>query len=188
MRAKLQKDHTVPPFPGVNLTPVITGAAKIVTEPDGTPREGVLFITDDEITQPLQDGGTYQISDDQAFGVFVQAVEMVRTGEGKGPNPPHVAKLAPGPVRQPNHVRCVRTAEWKLSRYWDPSHKAAEEWELYNLTNDACEFTNLLVTNAPFPTPINNLPVPYDKAGIIATAERLRKLLQKLEATHLSAD
>ena len=188
IRARLQKDHVVPLLPGTNLTPVITGTSKIVTEPDGMPREGVLFITDDEITQPLQDGGTYQISDDQAYGVFVQAVETVRTGSGQGPNSPHVEKLAPGPVRQPNHVRCVRTAEWKLSRYWDPNRKAADEWELYNLTTDACEFTNLLVTNAPFPTPIDDLPAPYNKASIIATAERLRTLLQKLEATHLSTD
>jgi hypothetical protein len=163
------------------------GTSKVVTEPDGTPREGVLFITDDEITQPLQEGGTYQVSNDQAFGIFVQAVETVRTGSGQGPNAPHVPRLAPGPVRQPNHVRCVRTAEWKLARYWDPSRKAADEWELYNLTTDACEFTNLLVTNAPFPTPIDDLPAPYDKAGIIATAERLRRLLQKLETTQLSS-
>jgi arylsulfatase A-like enzyme len=185
---KLAASHKVAPFPGVNLTPVIMGASKVATEPDGTPREGVLFITDDEITQPLQDGGTYQISDDQAYGVFVQAVETLRDGSGQGPKPPHVPRLAPGPVRQPNHVRCVRTLEWKLARYWDPSHKAADEWELYNLSTDGCELTNLLVTNAPFPTPIDHLPAPYDKAGIIATAKHLRALLQKLEVTHLSAE
>jgi hypothetical protein len=44
------------------------------------------------------------------------------------------------------------------------------------------------VTNAPFPTPIDDLPASYNKAGIIATAEHLRKLLQKLEATHLSTE
>jgi arylsulfatase A-like enzyme len=185
-RVKLEASHTVPPFPGVDLTPVILGTSTVPTETDGTPREGVLFITDDEITQPLQDGGAYQISDDQAYGVFVQAVEVLRHGSGRGPNSPQVEGLAPGPVRQPNHVRCVRTQEWKLSRYWDPSHEAADEWELYNLANDGCEFTNLLVTNAPFPTPIPNLPAPYDKEGIIATAEELRKLLQKLELSHLS--
>ncbi|NOS88347.1 MAG: sulfatase-like hydrolase/transferase [Methylococcaceae bacterium] len=183
---KLQADHTVYPLPGANLTSVIMGTSTIPTEPDGTPREGVLFITDDEITQPLQDGGEYQVSNNEAYGVFVQAVEVLREGSGK-PNSPRVEGLAPGPVRQPNHVRCVRTPEWKLSRYWDPSHKAADEWELYHLVNDPCEFSNLLVTNAPFPTPIPNPPSPYDQEGIIATAEKLRDLLQKLELSHLSA-
>ncbi len=185
-RIKLQADHTMYPLPGVNLTPVIQGISAVPTQPDGMSREGVLFITCDEITQPLQDGGKYQVSNDEAYGVFVQAVEVLRDGSGRGQNSPQVEGLAPGPVRQPNHVRCVRTPEWKLSRYWDPSHKAADEWELYNLATDGCEFTNLLVTNAPFPTPIPNLPAPYDKEEVIVTAEELRKLLQKLELSHLS--
>jgi len=75
-RIKLQADHTMYPLPGVNLTPLIQGIRAVPTEPDGMPREGVLFITDDEITQPLQDGGKYQVSNDEAYGVFVQAVEV----------------------------------------------------------------------------------------------------------------
>lgn len=187
IRGKLSEDHMVPPFTGVDLTDVIKGKTNIATEPDGAPREGVLFITDDEITKPLQHGGAYQITNDESYAVFLQAVEAVRNGTGPGPKPPHVEDLAPGPVRQPNHVRCVRTAEWKLARYWDPNCLERDQWELYNLSTDACEFTNLLVTDAVFPTPINDLPKPYTRAGIVETAERLRDLLQRLEVAHLAS-
>ena len=62
----------------------------------------------------------------------------------------------------------------------------ADEWELYNLTTDGMEMTNLVVTNAPFPTPIPDLPAPYTPASITQTAKQLQALLQKLEAVQLS--
>lgn len=183
---QLAATRPTPPLPGTDLSPLLKGETEVVIEPNGQVREGVLFITDDEITQPLLGDLAYQASYDAAYGVFLQAVEEIRNGTSDGPNPPHVAELAPGPVRQPNHVRCVRTADWKLARYWDPAHKAADEWELYNIANDATEVCNLLVTNAPFPTPIANPPAPYTQESIIATATQLRELLAKLEVTHLS--
>ncbi|HEX7645253.1 MAG TPA: sulfatase-like hydrolase/transferase [Burkholderiaceae bacterium] len=186
IRTTLSGTHEVPPFTGVDLTPVIKGESKVATEPGGKPREGVLFITDDEITEPLQGDPAYQESGDEAYAIFLEAVETVRAGSGRGPNPPHVPQLAPGPVRQPNHVRCVRTAEWKLVRYWDPACRAEEEWELYHMQNDAAETTNLLVTNGPFPTPIAHLPAPYTAQEIVDTARRLRSLLRELEEKHLA--
>ena len=123
VRQKLNETRPVPPLPGVDLTPLIKNTTQVIIEPNGQPREGVLFITDDEITEPLQGGGTYQINDDKAYGIFLQTVSALRDGTGPGPKPPHVPNLAPGPVRQPNHVRCVRTPEWKLARYWDPERQ-----------------------------------------------------------------
>jgi hypothetical protein len=52
------QSRPVPPLPGVDLSEIILNAMSDapteipVVEPDGRVREGVLFITDDEITAP----------------------------------------------------------------------------------------------------------------------------------------
>lgn len=184
--SKMASSRPVPPFPGVNLTPVIADPTQAVYNADGTPREGVLFITSDEITEPLATRDPHQTQDNEAFAVYLQVVEAVRNGSATIPNPPHVPKLAPGPVLQPNNVHCVRTSDWKLARYFDPSGKQADQWEMYNITEDECEFTNLLVYNGSFPTPIANLPKQYSEKQIIATAKTLLALLQKLEKQNLT--
>ncbi len=85
----------------------------------GRPREGVLFITDDEITAPLPDSrDAYAKKSDAEYAIFERAVEMVRAGT---PRKGAVPQLTPGSVRQPNHVRCVRTPRYKLARYFDPA-------------------------------------------------------------------
>ena len=114
-------------------------------------------------------------------------VEVVRDGSSPLPYNGPVPQLAPGPVRQPNHVRCVRSGEWKLARYWDPSGAEADQWELYDLEHDGCELTNLLITDASFPTPIPALPAQYTDAQIVDTAERLYRLMQRYEKEMLSA-
>lgn len=184
---ELRRSRPVPPFPGADLSAVIRGESAEPREPDGRVREGVLFVTDDEITVPLRGGpDPHQAHCEREFAIFLDMVETVRDGDSKLPHNGPVPRLAPGPVRQPNHVRCVRSGEWKLVRYWDPSGEHAEQWELYDLKRDGCEMTNLLVTDGQFPTPIAELPSAYTDAGIVVTAQRLGRLLQRYEREMLS--
>lgn len=185
--AELRATRPVPPFVGANLAPLIRGEADVVLDTDGAPREGVLFATDDEITQPLADAADpHQWHSEREFAVFLQLVDAVRHGDSRVPHSGPVADLAPGPVRQPNHVRCVRSGDWKLARYFDPAGEHADQWELYDLASDGCETTNLLVTDAEFPTPIANPPAPHDDAEIRRVAERLHRLLLRYEAEKLA--
>ncbi|WP_223621746.1 sulfatase-like hydrolase/transferase [Lysobacter sp. ESA13C] len=187
IRETLRETRPVPPFPGVDLSAVIHGRETVPKEPDGRPREGILFATDDEITERLRGHlDPHQLHSDREFKTFLEMVEVVRDGSSPLPYNGPVPQLAPGPVRQPNHVRCVRSGEWKLARYWDPSGGEADQWELYDLEHDGCELTNLLVTDARFPTPIPALPSPYTDAQIVDTAERLYRLMQRYEKEMLS--
>ncbi len=184
---ELRRSRPVPPFPGADLSAVILGEADQAREPDGRPREGVLFVTDDEITERLPGpSDPHSLHSDREFRIFLDMVDTVRDGDSKLPHNGPIPRLAPGPVRQPNHVRCVRSGEWKLARYWDPRGVHPDQWELYDLEHDGCETTNLLVTGGPFPTPIADLPAPYTEAAIIETAERLHRLLQRYEQQMLS--
>jgi arylsulfatase A-like enzyme len=186
IREQLGASRPVPEFPGRDLSPLIHGHAEQVHEPDGSAREGVLFITDDEITEPLPIvGDPYQKHSEAEYALFLEAVEVVRTGSSSIPHNGPVPALAPGPVRQPNHVRCVRTQRWKLSRYFDPNGVEREEWELYDLERDPCEHTNLLLIRGDFPTVITPLPPAYDSDSLIAEARRLRALLERLEREQL---
>ncbi|MGH8079945.1 MAG: sulfatase-like hydrolase/transferase, partial [Lysobacter sp.] len=56
IRDNLRQTRPVPPFPGLDLTAVIRGLEPEPREPDGSIREGILFATDDEITERLYDG------------------------------------------------------------------------------------------------------------------------------------
>ena len=88
-------------------------------------------------------------------------VETVREGRhGKGP-----VALSPGAVKQPNHVRCVRTHDYKLARYFDPSGKAPQEWEMYDLGNDPNEAVNLVEVAASPPRAREDLPERAEGAG-----------------------
>jgi hypothetical protein len=71
-------------------------------------------------------------------------------------------------------------------RYFDPDGAHPDQWELYDLDGDGCEATNLLVTDAAFPTPIDNPPAPHSDAQIRSVAERLHRLLARYEAEKLS--
>jgi arylsulfatase A-like enzyme len=46
---------------------------------------------------------------------------------------------------QPNRIRCVRDGRWKYAVYFDPTHRAASEFELYDLDADPLEQRNLVV-------------------------------------------
>ena len=172
------------PLPGVDLSEIIEKAltddraAVPVIEPDGEVREGVLFITDDDITAPLPPSDSVQDRHSyEEFAVYRAVVEAVREGRGKGPVP-----LSPGAVKQPNHVRCVRTRDFKLARYFDPSGEAPQEWEMYDLRSDPNEAANLVEVDATPPRARADLP---DRARVQVAADRLAALLERLEARDL---
>ena len=177
---KLAMSRPVPPLPGVDLAPLIRGewAPHEVIETDGSRRQGVLFITDDEITAPLSfERNAHDIASQKEFEVYKQTVEAVRHGHGGKPK----VEIWPGSVRQPNNVRCVRTAHHKLVRYFDPSGKAPQEWEMYDLKNDANETTSLVEIRGKTPTAKAGQP-----SSVQQEVDALYKLLQELEERFLS--
>ena len=52
-------------------------------------------------------------------------------------------------TRQPNHIRCIRTKEWKYAYYFDPKELSSpslaqpREYEMYNLADDPHQVHNL---------------------------------------------
>jgi arylsulfatase A-like enzyme len=175
----LGRHRPVPPLPGVDLSGLLKGETDTVVEPGGGQRQGVLFITDDEITAPSpSNDDPANLKCDKEFAVYNRVVDQV--------NHDHPAvNLAPGSVRQPNHVRCVRTARCKLSRYFDPSGQAAQEWEMYDLTLDPNEAVNLVEVKRSPPTARPDLPSPFVAHEVQAEADRLVVLLAALEARDL---
>ena len=112
--AQLREQRPVPPFVGANLAPLVRGETDVVTEPDGTPREGVLFATDDEITQPLSGtGDPHQIHNDREYAVFLELVDAVRTGDSRVPHSGPVSDLMPGTgaPAQPRALRALGRVE-----------------------------------------------------------------------------
>lgn len=183
----IAEGRPVPPLPGVDLADLIHGRTNVVREHDGEPRKGVLFITDDEITQPLPvTNDPHEKKSLQEFGIYLEAVRAVIAGTlRKGPIP----KLVPGPVRQPNHIRCVRTAQYKLARYFDPNGRVPDEWEMYDLQNDPNEALNLVQVNVNPPTILaTGLPTRTDAGTLQKTTDELAALLAALEARDLSTD
>lgn len=174
---RLAEHRPVPPLPGIDLTPLVKGAwpDDTVLEADGREREGVLFITDDEITAPLPASpDSHQRSANEHFEIYARTVDAVRAGTyGKGP----VAMTA-GAVRQPNHVRCVRTSRYKLVRYFDPAGQADQEWELYDLHRDPIEAVNLVEVAVTPPTVRSDVA---DRRALQTEADRLALLLETME-------
>lgn len=178
---RLAERRPVPPLPGIDLTPLINGKwpNDMVVEPDGNTREGVLFITDDEITAPLPATlDPHQRQAYEQFGVYAQTVDAVREGaNGKEP-----VAISPGAVKQPNHIRCVRTARYKLARYFDPTGQATQEWELYDLHRDPNETMNLVEVAATPPAARSNID---DQGAVQVEVDRLASLLARLEREYL---
>ncbi|MEI9851094.1 MAG: sulfatase-like hydrolase/transferase [Sphingomonas sp.] len=183
--AKLAETRPVPPLPGVDLSTIIRHARSgdpailPIVEPDGQEREGVLFITDDDITAPLAPSRTSQEKHSyEEFAVYLDVVESVREGRhGKGP-----VALAPGPVKQPSHVRAVRTRDYKLARYFDPSGREAQQWEMYDVAHDPIEAVNLVEVRASPPRAREDLP---NRGEVQLVADRMASLLERLERRDL---
>jgi arylsulfatase A-like enzyme len=188
-RRSLAKTHKAAPLPGANLLPVMTAGHGPVYNPDGSERIGVLFATDDMITEPLpMDDDPHNQTSWQQYAVYAATVELLRTEPTANSSHPYVPKLTAGPVVQPAHVRALRSAEWKLVRYCDPwsEQPVADQWELYNLRLDPVEAINLLVYDGVFPTPIDRLPGHLNAPLVINIAENLRAELARQEVYLLS--
>ena len=192
LKEQLRIDHDVPEPVGADLSPVILGTSGRVVEPDGTDREGILFATDDMVTEPLPFiGDPHSTQNEENYGYYLEAIEWYR----EEPHPDHpewkplTDQLKPGSVCQPCHVRCVRTERFKLVRYCDLSSDdpVPDQWEMYDREHDPNEMTNLLVYDAKlFPKPIESPPPGLDREQIVAEAKKLSNLLAELEAKMLA--
>lgn len=199
-RRTLSKTHPAAALPGANLAELIAPEHRPaqgpirgpVLGPDGTARTAVLFATDDMITEPLpRDDDPHNVASWQQYAVYEATLELLRTPSQEGePERPYVPELAPGPVKQPAHVRALRSGDWKLVRYCDPwsAKPVPDQWELYNLAVDPIEVVNLLIFNAEFPTVIaaSSLPAGLTSAEVAEAAKRLGEELKRQEALLLS--
>jgi arylsulfatase A-like enzyme len=123
----------IQPFAGSDLSAHVVGnSTGGITWPDGTPRTGVFFMTNDRVTERGANPDDPKPAQYQAFMGNVNR----RISQG--------LPLVPGPVRQPNTVRALCTGDWKIARYADPNGVEPDEWELYCLTADPVEQTNLV--------------------------------------------
>jgi len=52
-------------------------------------------------------------------------------------------------VDDPNHIRCLRTKQWKYALYYDPDGVVPHEYEMYDLVNDPTELQNLAHPDHP---------------------------------------
>jgi hypothetical protein len=96
-------------------------------------RPGVLFTTDDRITE-LPDGVADPLKQD-AYDRYLQDVEALRLLG---------VEMTPGPVLQPNSVHSLADGVWKINRYLDPFGNEEDQWEMYHLGSDPLEQTNLV--------------------------------------------
>lgn len=190
-RSNLSMNHQAAPLPGANLRSVIEAGGGTVYGPDGRERTGVMFVTDDMITEPLpKDDDPHNTQSLLQYQVFTNAVDVLRTPPSGSEPHPYFPDLQPGPVTQPCHVRAWRSGPWKLVRYCDPwsAQPVADQWEFYNLEADPTELFNLLVYDQPFPTVAPVLPpkLGYTPAEIANFANTFRQELARHEAAMLS--
>jgi arylsulfatase A-like enzyme len=191
IRRTLSMTHQAAPLPGANLKSVIEAGGGPVYGPHGHERTGVLFVTDDMITEPLPvDDDPHNTASLQQYEVYRKAVDVLRTPPSEDAPHPYFPDLQPGPVVQPCHVRALRTGPWKLVRYCDPwsAKPVPDQWEFYNLDADPCELFNLLVYDAAFPTVASKLPPKLDVTPeqIADYATKFAQELARQEAALLS--
>ncbi|NKB60697.1 MAG: sulfatase-like hydrolase/transferase [Gammaproteobacteria bacterium] len=162
VEADFQKEHPIKAnvqMPvGDNIAPLIRGEAEKVDRK----HDGVLFITHDTITAPFASQEDEEGERPTQYEVYKAAVKVLRdrskVGDRTREHPEEVKYLSEGSVRQPNHVNCVVDNEnWKLVRYFEPLDKGLNrkldsadyennnQYELYDLNEDATEQRNLLI-------------------------------------------
>jgi len=148
--------HEVYPLPGRDLSGLISGNGPAGDGPagdgsgDSDRSEGVLFVTQDDITLP-----TDRSSLPASFTNYLKIVDQAIT-QGQ-------QQTTPGPITQPNHVYAYCEREWKLARYIDgrrsdgassdPSAYEPDQWELYDLARDPEETVNLVSWDRGEPVP-----------------------------------
>jgi arylsulfatase A-like enzyme len=176
--AEMQSKHgtsIVEPFVGADLSPHARGEREgDIIGPDGKPRAGVLFLTNDAITE----AGASQASTHNP--PYPQYLIDVDDAIAKG------YPLAPGPVRQPNHIRALCTGDWKLVRYMDPNGVERDEWELYCLKADVRETVNLVDFRTGEVR--RDVAVPgVNRGEIVSNLQKLKRELARQEAACLNA-
>ena len=121
------------PFVGADLSTHMQGKdSGTIIGPDGKPRPGALFMSNDMITEKAANPPDPLPAQYDLFLAYVH--KAIENG----------AQLVSGAVRQPNNVRALCTGDWKIVRYVDPKGVEADEWELYCLTSDPIEQINLV--------------------------------------------
>ncbi len=126
-------ESVVKQFVGADLSSHLQGETDgSILGPDGNPRTGVFFMTNDTITDL---GANPSDTIQGQYNTFVANIETLRA-EGHD--------LTSGSVTQPNCVRAFCTGDWKIVRYVDLNGVEADEWELYCLTADPIERVNLV--------------------------------------------
>lgn len=132
-KASMNNHAMVNDFVGADLSPYIKGETTgDIPGPDGHPRPGVLYMTDDMVTEL---GSNPDPDTQKQYNIFLANVEAARL-QG--------LPLESGSVLQPNNVRALCTGDWKIIRYVDPHGVEPDEWELYYLVTDPIEKTNLV--------------------------------------------
>lgn len=166
---KFIQGHTVYPFAGEDLSGLITRGESLK-------RTGVLFVSDDHITAPLD---TNYIQD--RYRWYLDWTERMTAPDGQPTEKQPL--LAPGPVVQPNHLQSFYEHPWKLARYWEPGNPTNTQWELYNIDADINENHNLLgwdrETGAPVIRPEAVAIVGLSVPEVGEALERLRKELNR---------
>jgi len=136
LRGIMEASHgksKVKPFMGADLSAIIRGASSgAILGPDGKPRPGAFYMTNDDISVPGADP-----LDQTRYGGYCAAVDQAQARPG-------YEFLTDGSITQPNHVRALCTEDWKIVRYLDPDGNQTDEWELYCLAADPLEQINLL--------------------------------------------
>lgn len=132
--APVHRQSALNAFPGADLSAHIKGTnIGPIIGPDGNQRTGVLFMSNDLITElGANDPGDTKKG---TYGLFLDRVDStIALGY----------PMTAGTVRQPNNIRAFCTGDWKIVQYVDPKGVEKDQWELYCLTNDPVELINLV--------------------------------------------
>ena len=198
-KANLMEKHAYVLDPvGKSLAPLIFGESSDINA-FKQEREGVLFITHDTITEPLNlDTGNSSTEEENSltdteeeensltsYQVFQAAVETLRLNKSEQ-YPDEVSSLTSGSISQPSLVHCFMTNDnWKLVRYFDNpnNYNSNNQFELYDLNTDPTEKNNLV--SLTIPENEDDLIVLDGNFETQEKADHMKGLLEDLEETML---